>query len=129
MSNPNKQKGTAAETKVVRYLQAAGLEAQRRALAGSKDQGDIEYTGVSPLYSGKKILEVKCGKQTANYSRGKKNEWLKQTQEEAINSQMDAHLVILIHNHSIKDAEVWNAEGNEFYFFDDFVKRIGGINE
>jgi hypothetical protein len=42
MSNPSKQKGTAAETAVVRYLQAHGWpHAERRQLSGAYDMGDI----------------------------------------------------------------------------------------
>ena len=40
--NKSKQKGTRAETKVVRYLEDHGIKARRKALAGSKDEGDIE---------------------------------------------------------------------------------------
>lgn len=40
--NPSKQKGTAFETAVVRYLQANGFpQAERRALAGKDDRGDV----------------------------------------------------------------------------------------
>ena len=42
MSNPSKRKGTEAERKVVEYLQAQGFTgAERRALAGANDKGDI----------------------------------------------------------------------------------------
>ena len=42
MANPSKAKGTAAETLVVRYLQAFGWpQAERRALAGIQDKGDV----------------------------------------------------------------------------------------
>lgn len=45
MANPNKAKGTKAERDVVRYLTASGFpNVERRALTGSKDQGDI--TGI-----------------------------------------------------------------------------------
>lgn len=40
--NPSKRKGTAFETAVVRYLQANGHpNAERRALTGNQDRGDI----------------------------------------------------------------------------------------
>jgi Holliday junction resolvase len=40
--NPSKRKGTAFETLVVRYLQDHGFPyAERRALAGNADKGDI----------------------------------------------------------------------------------------
>jgi hypothetical protein len=42
MVNRSKTKGTAAETAIVRYLQAAGaVHAERRALTGAHDRGDI----------------------------------------------------------------------------------------
>ena len=41
MSNPSKQKGTKAETAVVRYLAAMGAEVRRNALHGNADEGDI----------------------------------------------------------------------------------------
>jgi hypothetical protein len=42
MSNPSKAKGTAAETAVVAYLQRRGWpHAERRALSGSQDRGDV----------------------------------------------------------------------------------------
>jgi Holliday junction resolvase len=49
----SKQKGTAAETAVVRYLRENGFPyAERRALTGNYDQGDI--TGCGPI-----VFEVK----------------------------------------------------------------------
>lgn len=44
MSNPSKQKGTAFETAVVNYLDAAGIPVRRNPPAGSKDVGDISTT-------------------------------------------------------------------------------------
>lgn len=42
MANPSKRKGTAAETAVVEYLKGRGwIHAERRALAGSLDKGDV----------------------------------------------------------------------------------------
>lgn len=57
MANPPKKKGTAAESLVVTYLHAFGFhQAERRALSGSLDKGDI--AGVADT-----CLEVKdCGR-------------------------------------------------------------------
>lgn len=57
MVNRSKQKGTSAESAVVGYLQQRGwLHAERRALAGNTDRGDI--AGVAGV-----MLEVKnCAK-------------------------------------------------------------------
>jgi hypothetical protein len=54
----SKAKGTAAETAVVRYLQAAGfVQAERRALNGTADRGDI--AGIPSV-----VIEVKnCARQ------------------------------------------------------------------
>lgn len=41
MSNPNKQKGTRAESEAVRYAREQGVPAYRPAQAGAKDTGDI----------------------------------------------------------------------------------------
>ena len=42
MSNPSKAKGTAAETAWVNYLRRRGwLAAERRALSGTQDKGDV----------------------------------------------------------------------------------------
>jgi hypothetical protein len=44
VANRSKVKGTAAESAVARYLSHAGWAAERRALSGTQDRGDI--TGV-----------------------------------------------------------------------------------
>lgn len=42
MSNQSKRKGTAAESEVIRYLQSRGRpHAERRALSGAQDRGDV----------------------------------------------------------------------------------------
>jgi hypothetical protein len=53
MTNPPKQRGTAAETAVVRAATAHGIPARRVALAGNKDQGDVH------LWDGRVVIEVK----------------------------------------------------------------------
>lgn len=40
--NPSKQKGTAFETAIVRWLELRGTDAKRIVLHGNKDQGDID---------------------------------------------------------------------------------------
>lgn len=58
MVNRSKAKGTAAETAVVRFLQAIGfIHTERRTLAGINDRGDI--AGIPGV-----VIEVKnCAKQ------------------------------------------------------------------
>ena len=41
MSNPSRQKGTAYESDIVRFLRASGFDVWRLAQTGTEDQGDI----------------------------------------------------------------------------------------
>ena len=116
--NKAKQKGTQGETKVVKYLRSLGIESRRVALAGSNDEGDIHLEDY-PI-----TLEIKAGKQTANYNRQKKLEWLAQTKAEARNSKREGYLVIVIHQRAITNAEVWSADGKNFWYLDDWAKEI-----
>lgn len=60
MSNPSKQRGTAFESAVVAYLQSQGApHAERRALHGTLDKGDI--TGLGPGI----VIECKAHKTMA----------------------------------------------------------------
>lgn len=106
MANPSKQKGTKGETSVVKYLKSFGIQAERKALSGSNDQGDIKVIegGTSEEW----ILEVKAGKQTYNPSRAQLEEWFRQTVVEAENAGVDwAALVVVRYRRSIKDADVY----------------------
>lgn len=104
MANPSKKKGTAAETKVVKYLQSKGLNAKRKALAGKDDEGDIDLLN---NFGCRVTLEVKTGKMTANYSRSQLSEWLRQAEVEGNNAHTYSALVIVRYNRRIEDAEVW----------------------
>lgn len=83
MSNPKKAKGTLAETGLVNYLQDNGFpHAERRALAGVNDLGDIIGTvGI--------CWEVKNQK-TYNIPK-----WLKETQIETKNSNSDYGVLVV----------------------------------
>jgi len=82
MSHPNKQKGTRAETDVVRYLQERGWKnAERRALKGTLDCGDI--SGVAEV-----CLEVK--NQKAQELAG----WVEELKVEIVNSKASTGAVI-----------------------------------
>lgn len=107
MANPSKQKGTRAETKVVRYLESRGIKARRKALAGSNDQGDIEMYDAPRL--GEPItIEVKAGKQTANPNRAQLEDWLRQSWEEAENSgTFLAVLIVVRYRRKLEDADVY----------------------
>lgn len=78
-----KQKGTAAETAVVRWLNEHGFPtAERRALTGANDQGDV--TGIPGV-----VIEVK------NHKSYKIPEWLKETLAEKANAKADIGLLII----------------------------------
>jgi len=78
-----KQKGTSAETALVKYLQANGFPlAERRALTGQFDQGDV--TGTSCL-----AWEVK------NHKKYSISEWIKETEVERINAKADFGILVV----------------------------------
>lgn len=123
MVNKPKAKGTAAETRVVNYLLAAGIRASRVVMKGNKDEGDIhvvDRTGWSAY-----ILEVKAGKQTVQIGRKLKEEWLHQTRVETVNSRFPhGYLVIAKHGSSVQNYEVWSEDGHTFYYLDQFVELM-----
>ena len=81
-----KQKGTAGETALVRFLQGQGFPgAERRALGGGgagEDLGDI--TGITAL-----CMEVK------NHATYKIPAWLKETEIERINAKADFGILVV----------------------------------
>jgi len=78
-----KAKGTAAETALVKYLRDHGFPgAERRALTGEFDQGDV--TGTPCL-----AWEVK------NHRSYKFPEWLKEAQVEAKNAKADFGILVV----------------------------------
>lgn len=104
MANPSKKKGTAAETRVARFLTLNGVPTERKALAGSADEGDLR----ARLINGEEVtLEVKAGKQTHSYNRSQLTEWKRQTLTEGKNSGGKPALVIVRYRRSLHDAEVW----------------------
>lgn len=129
MSNPSKKKGTEAETKVKKYFNDNGLKCERKALAGSKDLGDL---CLHLPNGGEVTVEVKTGKQTWNYNRARLDEWKRQTLVEASNSGCSAVLVIVRYKRKFIDAEVWWPNGNGEYtdwsmeYIDKFVERVKG---
>ena len=130
MANPSKAKGTRAESRVVKYLRGLGYGVRRKALAGSKDEGDIEFYDAPRLFE-PLTIEVKAGKQTANPSRGQLEEWLRQSWEEAQNcEQVCAILIVVRYNRKLEDADVWcqayDGDGNwitDHMWFDEWAKQ------
>lgn len=78
----SKAKGTAVETAVVRYLQANGFPAaERRALHGAADRGDI--SGIPGI-----AVEVKA------VARPAYPQWLREAAKEAANADVPFGVVI-----------------------------------
>ena len=78
----SKQKGTAAETAVVKYLKENGFtQVERRALQGSLDKGDI--SGIEGL-----VIEVKDHKKMIL------SEWMKELEVEIDNANAKSGVVI-----------------------------------
>lgn len=79
----SKRKGTAAETAVVRYLQQTGHfpYAERRALHGTQDRGDV--TGIGPV-----VLEVK------NHKEHLLSKWVNELEIEIANADANTGAVI-----------------------------------
>jgi hypothetical protein len=96
MSNPSKRRGTAAETAVVDYLRRRGWpHAERRALAGNKDKGDI--AGIAGV-----VCEVKSTK-TLDLSG-----WLREVETEKENA--NAHLgFVVAKKRGTTDPDAWYA--------------------
>lgn len=81
--NRSRQKGTAAETAVVEYLKSEGFcYAERRALKGGNDQGDI--AGLPGV-----VIEVKACREMDVAG------WVDEAEEERINAQ--ATLAVVWH--------------------------------
>lgn len=92
--------GTRAETAVVKALRSYGFPlAERRALAGSHDRGDVL---AAPGF----VIEVKAGKQTENPSNATIDQWLKETRIGADNSDADLG-VLVVRRHGKGDALHW----------------------
>ena len=80
--------GTAAETAVVRWLQANGWpHAERRALRGNQDAGDI--TGTPCI-----CWEVKAGQAAIGASDGQINAWLIETANQRVAARADYGILI-----------------------------------
>ncbi len=83
MANPSKQRGTRWETDIVAYLNENGYpHAERRALAGNLDKGDI--TGLGPAI----VIEAKA---TKALSLG---EQMKETEAERLNAKADYGVLV-----------------------------------
>jgi hypothetical protein len=107
----SKDKGTSAESMVVRYLQSTyWVNAERRALSGGLDKGDI--TGTPGL-----AWEVKAAKTLCVPA------WLRETETERINAKADYATLV------IKPAGIGGTRVGQFYalmgrgFFGDMMQE------
>lgn len=90
MANPSRNKGTAAETGVVRWARLNGYpHADRQPLRGGRDQGDLTLCpGV--------IVEVKAHRlPTGVPTRGQLDTWLAQTEAERVNARADVAVLVV----------------------------------
>ena len=118
MANPSKNKGTAAETAVVRYAWSVGFtDAERIALAGANDQGDVVL-----MRDPKIIIEVKAGKAAQTASLGQISKWLDETRTERDNAKARHGLLIVqrqgFGNARVGDWECWTLSDDHEVFVD-----------
>lgn len=78
--NRPKQRGTAWETTIVQYLRMHGIQAERRALGGANDRGDI--AGIPGL-----VIEAK------NAARLDLAGWVDEAEKERVNDNADIAVV------------------------------------
>lgn len=98
MANPSKQKGTAAETALVRWLQQNGFPAaHRQPLAGNKDIGDV---WVCPWL----IAEVKAHKTWTDLDIDR---WLDETETERRNASADTAWLVVKRPGKASPANWW----------------------
>ena len=106
--NPNKDKGTRAETAVVRYAHQQGFPyADRQPLRGSHDAGDITLCpGV--------IVEVKAGKAAQTASLRQIGKWVAEMQREVANANAGFGLLVTQRQglglQRVEDWECWTVE-------------------
>lgn len=85
----SKDIGTSGERAVVNYLREHGWPgAERRALHGNCDLGDI--TGTGPL-----VWEVKSGEAAKNFTDGLLQTWIAQTEAERANAKADIGILVM----------------------------------
>ena len=129
MANKSKAKGTRAESAVVKYFRDHGVQAERRALTGSKDEGDIKIINKAGKI---RIVEVKAGKQTQNPNRTQLEEWLRQARIEEFNSGIPCALCVVRYNRKLADADVYiqydlpsfDKPTREHLYLDEFVDQM-----
>jgi hypothetical protein len=132
VTNRSKNIGTAGETRVVRYLTANGFpEAERRALAGQQDKGDI-------LVCPGVIAEEKAGLAAEKASDHQLRLWCEETERERQHAGAShAFLVVKRAGHGATKIGGWYVVRNEFdmltkFRLDEytlFLKKITGRHD
>ena len=107
MSNPNRAKGTAAESLVRDYLLSRGITATRAPQHGSADRGDV---WAFPTDVGHRlVIEVKAGEQAANPTMTQVRAWQREANVEAARvPDADIACLVLKRKGSAKPAD-WPA--------------------
>ena len=80
--NKSKRKGTLAESAVVDYLRRTFSMAERRALQGANDRGDV--SGIPKV-----VIEIK------NHASYKLPEWIRETKAEQLNDQAEIGILVI----------------------------------
>jgi len=89
VTNRSKAKGTAAESAVARVMRANGWpDAERSALHGAKDRGDL--TGIGAV-----CVEVKGGHAAEQASDGQVLAWMAELDTECVNKGADVGVLVL----------------------------------
>ena len=131
MSSKSKGIGTRAETAVCKMGRSYGYGIRRKALAGNKDEGDVELFD-APRLAEPITMEIKAGKQTANPNRTQMEKWLEQARKEQANSGQICVLCVVRYNRKLKDADVYlqfddehdpTRLGKEHMYLDEFFEQ------
>ena len=118
MTNPPKARGTRTETMLVRLFTAYGLPAERRALKGAADEGDLW------LHGGRIVVEAKHRKTSPSPEQVRR--WMAETQAEA-GRVPQCELAALIVNrpgYGVAGMAEWDA----WMRIDDAVWLMGGVD-
>ena len=111
--NPSKNKGTAAESAVTRYLLSRGITATRAPQHGSADRGDVWAFPTDAGY--RLVIEVKAGEQAANPTMTQVRAWQREANVEAGRvPDADAAVLVLKRKGSAKpqDWPAWVTVGD-----------------
>jgi hypothetical protein len=110
MVNPSKNKGTSCESAVVKFARANGFPwAERMALTGAKDCGDVRLTPLG-WTAGLIVIEVKAHKSAGTGQPGpaQLTEWMAQAEAERLNAGA-AHCPLVVKRTGTADVGMYFA--------------------